>query len=72
VCPGGTFENQIDGVTVRAPDGVHFPYSFDPGTPQTALDTLEQVNGFGAWIGPRLWPSIVATAHKPAPHVGTG
>jgi hypothetical protein len=25
VCPGGPFATQIDGVTVRAPDGVHFP-----------------------------------------------
>lgn len=24
VCPGGTFRRQIDGVAVRAPDGVHF------------------------------------------------
>jgi peptidoglycan/LPS O-acetylase OafA/YrhL len=64
VCPGGTFVTQIDGVTVRAPDGVHFPYSFDPGSPQTALDSLAQVSGFGAWIGPRLWPSIVAAGHK--------
>ena len=66
VCPGGTFATQVDGVTVRAPDGVHFPYSYDPGTPETALDTLAQVSGFGAWIGPRLWPSIVAAGHKKA------
>jgi hypothetical protein len=71
VCPGGTFENQIDGVTVRAPDGVHFPYSYDPGNPGTALDTLAQVSGFGAWIGPRLWPSIIAAGHKSADHVGS-
>jgi peptidoglycan/LPS O-acetylase OafA/YrhL len=69
VCPGGTFESQIDGVTVRAPDGVHFPYSYDPGSPNTALDTLAQVSGFGAWIGARLWPSIVAAGHKKADHI---
>jgi peptidoglycan/LPS O-acetylase OafA/YrhL len=69
VCPGGTFETQIDGVTVRAPDGVHFPYSYDPGSPSTALDTLAQVSGFGAWIGVRLWPSIVAAGHEKADHI---
>ena len=31
--PGGTFESQIDGVTVRAPDGVHFPFAYRPGEP---------------------------------------
>jgi hypothetical protein len=71
VCPGGPFATQIDGVTVRAPDGVHFPYSYDPGSPGTALDTLAQVTGFGAWIGPRLWPSIVAAGHKKADDVGS-
>jgi peptidoglycan/LPS O-acetylase OafA/YrhL len=72
VCPGGTFESQIDGVTVRAPDGVHFPFSFDPSNPQTILDTGAQVMGFGAWIGPRLWPSIVAAGHKSATHASSG
>jgi len=69
VCPGGTFKTKIDGVTVRAPDGVHFPYSYDPGSPNTALDTLAQVSGFGAWIGPRLWPSIIAAGHKKTDHI---
>ena len=68
VCPGGTFETQIDGVTVRAPDGVHFPYSYDPSNPQAALDSGPQVMAFGAWIGPRLWPPIVAAGQKKAHH----
>ena len=68
VCPGGVFKTQIDGVTVRAPDGVHFPYSYDPGNPQAALDSGPQVMAFGAWIGPRLWPSIVAAGQKKAHH----
>jgi peptidoglycan/LPS O-acetylase OafA/YrhL len=72
VCPGGSFETQIDGVTVRAPDGVHFPYSFDPGSPNTPLDTLAQVSGFGAWIGPRLWPSILAAGRKSAGRIESG
>jgi hypothetical protein len=72
VCPGGTFESQIDGVTVRAPDGVHFPYSYDPGSPNTPVDTLAQLSGFGAWIGVRLWPSIVAAGNKKADHIESG
>ena len=53
---GHASRRQIDGVTVRAPDGVHFPYSYDPSNPQAALDSGPQVMAFGAWIGPRLWP----------------
>jgi peptidoglycan/LPS O-acetylase OafA/YrhL len=62
VCPGGKYESQIDGVTVRAPDGVHFPF-FSPSSPQTAdPDTETQVKQFGTWIAPRVWPSLVAAA----------
>jgi hypothetical protein len=60
VCPGGQYETTIDGVTVRAPDGVHFPFS-SPTNPQAAdPDTQAQVEQFSDWLGPRLWPKIVA------------
>jgi hypothetical protein len=62
MCPGGTFEPVIDGVTVRAPDGIHFPF-FHFGEPQaSAPDTLAQVGAFARWIGPRLMPSLVGGA----------
>ena len=62
MCPGGRFEPVIDGVTVRAPDGVHFPY-FQFGDPQaSAPDDLAQVNAFATWIGPKLMPQLVAGA----------
>jgi peptidoglycan/LPS O-acetylase OafA/YrhL len=62
MCPGGRFEPVIDGVTVRAPDGVHFPY-YQFGDPAaSAPDTLAQVNAFAAWIGPKLMPQLVAGA----------
>jgi len=68
VCPGGTYETQIDGVTVRAPDGVHFPF-YSPSSPQTAdPDTDVQVEQFGAWVAPRLWPSIIAAGKKATGH----
>jgi peptidoglycan/LPS O-acetylase OafA/YrhL len=62
VCPGGNYRTQIDGVTVRAPDGVHFPF-FSETSPNTAApDTEAVVKKFGAWLAPRLWPSIIAAA----------
>jgi hypothetical protein len=67
-CPGGHYESHLDGVTVRAPDGVHFPF-YSPTSPQTAdPDTETQVRQFGVWVAPRLWPSILAAAHQPAGH----
>jgi hypothetical protein len=65
VCPGGAFKTEIDGVIVRAPDGVHFPF-FSEASPGTAdPDTFAVVTKFGGWIGPRLWPSILAPAASP-------
>ncbi len=61
VCPGGRFAPSIDGTVVRAPDGIHFPW-FTLGEPNAAApDTLAQVNSFGEWLGPRVWPSILRT-----------
>jgi peptidoglycan/LPS O-acetylase OafA/YrhL len=73
VCPGGTYETQIGGVTVRAPDGVHFPF-YSPSSPQTAdPDTEAQVRRFGTWLAPRLWPSILAAAgDEPPGHPASG
>jgi len=66
VCPGGRFASAIAGVTVRAPDGVHFPY-FSDTSPQTAdPDSEAQVERFSAWIGSRLWRSILADGGKSA------
>jgi len=68
VCPRGTFETQIDGITVRAPDGVHFPF-FSVASPQSAApDTEAQVRVFGRWIGKRLWPALLAAARDAPAH----
>jgi hypothetical protein len=65
VCPGGDYKTTIDGVTVRAPDGVHFPF-FSPTNPQAAdPDTEAVVTKFAGWIAPRLWPSIMAAGASP-------
>jgi hypothetical protein len=72
VCPGGTYKTRIDGVTVRAPDGVHFPF-YSVSSPKTAdPDTAAQVSQFGDWVGPRLWPPIIAAAHRAAGHAASG
>jgi hypothetical protein len=59
VCPAGRFHTSIDGVAVRAPDGIHFPY-FQFGSPNAAApNTFAQVNQFAKWIGPRLMPKLL-------------
>jgi hypothetical protein len=59
VCPGAHYRQAIDGVTVRAPDGVHFPFfsMADPSTPDP--DTLATVRRFGMWLGRTLWPKLL-------------
>ncbi|HEY5336452.1 MAG TPA: hypothetical protein VIJ71_10605, partial [Mycobacteriales bacterium] len=66
VCPGGHFRTQVDGVTVRTPDGIHYPYySFaDPDSPDP--DTVAQVTSFGAWIAPRIMPALLGPGVAPS------
>jgi peptidoglycan/LPS O-acetylase OafA/YrhL len=53
VCPGGHFEQVIDGVTVRQSDGVHF-------TVPLGLSATAGANPDGGeWLAPKLWPAIV-------------
>jgi hypothetical protein len=62
VCPGGTFHSTLDGVTIRAPDGIHFPF-YQLGQGDLASpDTQAQSQAFGAWIAPRLMPELLAPA----------
>lgn len=59
VCPDGQVRSQLDGVTVRAPDGLHYPY-FSFADPDAAdPDTVAQVTSFGNWIGPRILPPLL-------------
>lgn len=60
VCPAGRFQTEVDGVTVRAPDGVHYPF-FSSADPESAdPDTLAEATSFGAWIAPRILPSLLS------------
>ena len=66
VCPGGRFTSVIDGTTVRAPDGVHFP-TFSIYSPDTASpDTLATSERFGTWAAARLLPQLVGTTREVA------
>ena len=59
VAPSGRFQLDVDGVQVRAVDGIHTP-SFTPGNPIAGdTDDAAMADRFYDWIGPRLWPSIV-------------
>jgi hypothetical protein len=50
VCPGGTFTTTLDGVTVRLPDGVHFP-----GVPGGTVPVLPAAK----WLAWKLFPEAV-------------
>ncbi len=60
VCPDGAFHQSIHGITVRAPDGIHYPFFavFDPRV--AAPDTLAQTRAFGRWITSRILPALWA------------
>jgi peptidoglycan/LPS O-acetylase OafA/YrhL len=58
VCPGRQFHTVVDGVTARAPDGIHYPF-FDVTAPNApAPDTLAEAKAFGAWIGPKIFRDL--------------
>ncbi len=66
VCPGGVYRQKIDGVTVRAPDGIHYPF-FSVSNPSSAdPDTLAQMEAFGRWVSPRIMPALVASGRNSA------
>jgi peptidoglycan/LPS O-acetylase OafA/YrhL len=58
VCPGGQFRTTIGGVTVRAPDGVHYPFFSVTAPNSPAPNSVAQAEAFGAWISPQLLGQI--------------
>jgi len=54
VCPGGAYEQVVDGVTVRGPDGVHFAVGPD---------------GAGPYLAPRIFPVLVAQGRLAEPRL---
>jgi len=59
VDPGGQFAGSIDGLTIRAPDGIHFPFFSMSHPNQPDPDTVAQCKAFGRWIGQWLWPQVL-------------
>ena len=43
VCPGGKFVSTLDGVTLRTPDGIHFPMAPIPPLASQLLPKLRQI-----------------------------
>ena len=60
--PHGTFAEYLDGVQVRATDGVHTP-AYLAGFPLFSDTTPTVAEAFYRWLSPRIWPAIIATAH---------
>jgi hypothetical protein len=59
LCPGGRFTLTINGVQVRARDGVHTP-SYSPGNVYINDASPAVAQRFYRWLGPRLWPKIIS------------
>jgi peptidoglycan/LPS O-acetylase OafA/YrhL len=58
LAPSGRFQLDVDGVQVRAADGVHTP-SYVPGNLIAGdTDDAALADRFYDWVGPRLWPLI--------------
>jgi hypothetical protein len=65
VSPGGRFTATIGRITVRAPDGIHFPYNLPF---ENVPDSLTQANNFAHWLDPKLFPTIVKAARGLVPN----
>lgn len=66
--PKGTFTEYLDGVQVRATDGVHTP-AYEQGNDMWSNTTPQVAEDFYRWLSPRIWPAIDASAHV-APAAG--
>jgi peptidoglycan/LPS O-acetylase OafA/YrhL len=60
LCPAGHFTQFLDGVRVRAVDGVHTP-AYAPKNVFANSSTATDANRFYAWLAPRLWPKLIAS-----------
>lgn len=55
--PGGVYRLRLDGVEVRAADGIHTP-SYAPGNPFIGNSSAAVASAFDHWLAPRIWPLI--------------
>lgn len=64
--PHGTFTEYLDGVQVRATDGVHTP-AYEAGSLLWTTTGPAVADTFYHWLSPRIWPAIIASAHVRGP-----
>jgi len=62
VSPHGHYTATIGSLTVRTPDGIHFPFDNVTQPDVPSPDTEQQVHAFGQWIGPKIDPVIARQA----------
>jgi hypothetical protein len=62
--PHGVFHEYLDGVQVRAADGIHTP-AYAPGNVFADTATESVAYAFYDWLSPRLWPLIMASDVQP-------
>jgi hypothetical protein len=65
ISPGGIFREYLDGVQVRASDGVHTPV-YAPGNAFAGNASEPVAHAFYDWLSPRLWPLLIATSGRSA------
>jgi len=69
--PGGVYTPYLDGVRVRAADGIHTPVH-DPGNIFANNATASVAHAFDNWLSPRLWPLLVVSGRDgPSGPAGT-
>jgi hypothetical protein len=61
VCPGGRYHEKLDGVTVRSPDGIHYPVFAISAPNSPAPDRLADAEDFGLWIAPKVLAAVGLT-----------
>jgi peptidoglycan/LPS O-acetylase OafA/YrhL len=68
--PRGVFTTTLDGVQVRAGDGIHTPV-YNPGNVFADNATAAVAHAFDNWLSPRLWPllleSVTPAGRSPQP-----
>ena len=60
--PGDRFALYLDGVQVRATDGIHTP-AYAPGNPFVGNSSEAVADTFDQWLAPRIWPVIISANH---------
>jgi peptidoglycan/LPS O-acetylase OafA/YrhL len=58
LCPGGQYEESLDGVQIRTADGIHTP-SYAPGNPFVGNSSEAVADRFYSWLAPQIWPQII-------------